>query len=563
MSIYTKHYNARRTPQTQQIPGRADQVENSAGGYVFQVDEWVRLERFLILGSEKGTYYATEKKLTLENARHVEALIRKDGGRVVQTVVEIAEKRRAPKADPSIFVLAMASVFGDEATRKAAYDAMPKVLGTFTMLAQFLNARKALGANPVGGKGIRRGIKNWYKNLGNPDLHRVGLQMVKYRNREGWSHRDVLRLAHITPDTSSESNLYAWAVGKDFEWNKLPKIVRGFELARTAETPRDTIRLIEKYNLPHEAVRKEHLSDPQVWEALIPGMPINALVRNLAHLTEKGVIAPGREMTHVVVDKLTDPEAVRKSRIHPFSVLLALMQYQSGYQNIRDSRGWIVKTSWWRPVTAVVDALDELYYLAAGNVTPTNKRIMLTLDLSNSMNQTIIGTDITARQGSAAMAMITANTEPRALITGFTAGGDNPTRFHRKSREGLSLAISELRISKRQRLDDIVNYIESVRVTGGFGGTDCSLPMQYALQREIPVDAFVVYTDSETWAGRIHPVQALREYRQKMGLDAKLIVVGMVSNGFTIADPSDRGMLDVVGFDSAAPNIISDFIMQD
>jgi 60 kDa SS-A/Ro ribonucleoprotein len=37
-------------------------------------------------------------------------------------------------------------------------------------------------------------------------------------------------------------------------------------------------------------------------------------------------------------------------------------------------------------------------------------------------------------------------------------------------------------------------------------------------------------------------------------------VVGMVSNGFSIADPSDGGMLDVVGFDAAAPAVIADFI---
>ncbi len=93
-----------------------------------------------------------------------------------------------------------------------------------------------------------------------------------------------------------------------------------------------------------------------------------------------------------------------------------------------------------------------------------------------------------------------------------------------------------------------------------FGGTDCALPMLYALERGLKVDAFVVYTDSETWAGNIHPVQALREYRKKTGIAAKLVVVGMVSNGFSIADPNDGGMLDVVGFDAAAPALIADFI---
>ena len=73
------------------------------------------------------------------------------------------------------------------------------------------------------------------------------------------------------------------------------------------------------------------------------------------------------------------------------------------------------------------------------------------------------------------------------------------------------------------------------------------------------MDTFVIYTDSETWAGDVHPAQALREYRAWSGIDARLVVVGMVSNGFSIADPADPGMLDVVGFDTATPQLISDF----
>ena len=87
---------------------------------------------------------------------------------------------------------------------------------------------------------------------------------------------------------------------------------------------------------------------------------------------------------------------------------------------------------------------------------------------------------------------------------------------------------------------------------------DCALPMLYALERKLPVDVFAVYTDSETWHGSVHPFQPLQMYRQRTGVPAKLVVVGMVSNGFTIADPSDAGMLDVVGFDTSAPAVMAD-----
>jgi 60 kDa SS-A/Ro ribonucleoprotein len=44
-----------------------------------------------------------------------------------------------------------------------------------------------------------------------------------------------------------------------------------------------------------------------------------------------------------------------------------------------------------------------------------------------------------------------------------------------------------------------------------------------------------------------------------MGIPAKLIVVGMTVNNFSIADPSDAGMMDVVGFDTATPQLMADF----
>ena len=83
--------------------------------------------------------------------------------------------------------------------------------------------------------------------------------------------------------------------------------------------------------------------------------------------------------------------------------------------------------------------------------------------------------------------------------------------------------------------------------------------MQWALETKSEVDTFVVATDNETWSGRIHPYQALREYREKMGIDARLAVIAMTPTEFTIADPLDPGSMDVSGFDSSTPNLLSDF----
>lgn len=147
------------------------------------------------------------------------------------------------------------------------------------------------------------------------------------------------------------------------------------------------------------------------------------------------------------------------------------------------------------------------------------------------------------------MAMVTLHAEPDSAVVGFTSGSS------RSQLSGYGTAITPLGLSAGQRLDDVVRSISNIP----FGGTDCSLPMQWATTNRLAVDTFVIYTDSETWAGSMHPVQALRQYRQASGISARLVVCGMASNGFSIADPSDAGMLDVVGFDTATPQLISDF----
>ena len=58
------------TPQSEALPNKK-QVKNSAGGFVFAVTPWTRLERFLILGTEGGSYYATERDLTKTNIEGV------------------------------------------------------------------------------------------------------------------------------------------------------------------------------------------------------------------------------------------------------------------------------------------------------------------------------------------------------------------------------------------------------------------------------------------------------------------------------------------------------------
>ena len=538
-------FSTKKTPQSEPIPG-AGHAPNSAGGYAWPVDDWTRLDRFLVLGSEGGSYYASERKLTLENAQAVIRCLQADGARAVARIVEISESGRAPKADPAIFALALATTERASAdARKAALDALPRVCRTGTHLFHFAGYVDGLRG---WGRGLRRAVTEWY---GMP-AEKLAYQAVKYQSRDGWSHRDLLRLSHAkVPADSAHQLVYEWIVKGWESASEAPhpvpelRLVWAFERAKRAETRAEVVRLIREHRLPREAVPTQWLTEAEVWEAVLEEMPMTALSRSLATMTRVGLIAPNSAGTRRVVEQLGDGDRLLKARVHPIAVLAALKTYAQGH----GERG----KNTWTPGQPVVDALDAAFYASFGSVRRTGKRWLLALDVSGSMDcGTVAGVPgLTPRVASAAMALITAATEQAHTFVGFTAGrGGFGGQWG-----GGDPGVTEIPISPRKRLDSIVKQVAALPM----GGTDCALPMLWAMKRKVEADVFVIYTDSETWAGAIHPAQALRQYRERMGIPAKLVVVGMVSNGFSIADPEDGGMLDVVGFDTAAPNLVSDF----
>jgi 60 kDa SS-A/Ro ribonucleoprotein len=550
VKTYTK-FSTRKTSQSEKIPG-STQVPNSAGGFAWELDKWGRLDRFLVIGTESGTYYINEQTLTKENANVVIECLQEDGIRVVNRIVEISEAGRAAKNDPAIFALAMSISLGDEATRKLAATSLSKVCRIGTHLfhfAQFVEQFRGWG------RLLKGAVAGWYENQ---EASNLAYQVVKYRQRDGWSHRDLLRLSHPS-NLSPNSEIFDWVAGKNDDARGSGavasfNIIRGYEDAQVITEPEGWVNVIKEFNLPREALPTEALKSKEVWGALLEKMPMTAMIRNLGNMSKVGLLTPMSSAATRVIQQLNNQEAITKARVHPIQILAAMLTYESGH----GARG----SGEWEVVTPVVDALDGAFYKSFGNVVPSNKRTMLALDVSGSMSYADVMNipGLTAMKGAAAMSLITAATEPNYMTTAFASAGGSRVYsgmhvgYHGNS-SNIDDGMRKISISPRMRLDSVIKEISNLP----FGGTDCALPMLYALKHNIDIDTFITYTDSETWAGSIHPTQALKQYREKTGINAKLIVVGMTSNGFTIADPADAGMLDVVGFDTATPQLISNF----
>lgn len=540
-------------------------VQNNAGGMTFKVNDWDRLDRFLILGTESNTYYQSGSDLARDNAKHVISLLRKSPRKVIKRVVEISQAGRAPKNEYALFVLALAASDNSAETRKHALDALPQVARTGTHLFNFVSYAEQFRG---WGRAMRRAVGDWYSDR-SPD--ELAYQVVKYQSRNGWSNRDLLRLAHPTAKNDEFDAVFRWVTSgldglkavpqvttppdrghitnqrvtrnrKDVT-GYLPKIIEAFEEAKTAGENR-IIQLILDHNLPREAVPTQHLTSPKVWEALLQKMPMTAMIRNLATMTRVGLLTPGSVASDLVTQRLADQNYLVRSKIHPLNVLMALKTYEAG----RGVRG----SNTWTPTGEVVDALDAAFYLTFGNVTPTGKKTLLALDVSGSMSAQVNGmVGMTARDVSVAMALVTASVEPEFQLVGFTQGG-----WSQNQRNSFySDSIRELNIDTKKTLSQNIKALSNLP----FSGTNCSLPFMWATAMNHEFENFSVYTDNETYASGDVPSEALRKYRAHSGLPAKLAVFGVTATQFTIADPNDSGMMDFVGFDSAAPELAQQF----
>jgi 60 kDa SS-A/Ro ribonucleoprotein len=429
--------------------------------------------------------------------------------------------------------------FGND--KAYAREAVNKVVRTGTHLFEFTNYLNDLGG---WGRAKRKAVASWYESKTPESL---AYQAIKYRQREGFTHRDVFRLSHpVGVDQAVGNFILGKSTGK-FSDESVGKvaILDSFQAMQRAGSVQDVLTVLdESKGLPWETIPTEFLKDVRVWKQLFENGQLRgqALVRNITRLARLDAFKD-LDFAARYAKALTDEEMIAKTRLHPINFLNAAVVYNTGQV---DRRGY-GRTKDWTASSVIKDALDEGFHLAFKTVEPANKRTLLAVDVSGSMSSPALGLDLSCAQVSGAMAMTIARTEPAYEIRGFTSAGGG--YWSRDSK------LTDLGITGKTSLAQAMKNVQK----SNFGGTDCALPVVWALENKIEIDTFVVITDNETWAGNIKPTQALKQYRDRMGIDARLAVLGVASTGFTIADPNDRGQMDFVGFDSAAPRVLADF----
>ena len=558
-----------RTRADEAIPGReAEMAVNAAGGVSFKTDDFDRLNRFLVLGVEGDTYYVDQRTLATQNVKCLDRCLKADGKRVVDMAVDASY--RSFKLDACVYVLARAAAADDTEVRQYALACLPRVARTLSTLYKFAEFVSDLRG---WGRSLRRAFANW---LIDTPLDKLAYQSWKYKGRNGWTAQDIMRKAHPVTDDMVRAEVFTYMAKprNRADWNplltrsvvermnadvytlkgkvrKVHPALRQIEAAEellhiegnTSKDVARAVKLITEHRLTHEAVPTNLRKQPEVWEALLEDMPVTAMVRNLGAMTANGLLTPMSASQGKVVALLENDEAISNSRAHPMQFLIAAKQYSVG-RGLRGSLSWT-------PNQKVLDALDGAFYGSFGNVPVTGGRILVAVDTSGSMSGCYSG-GVMGIEGwsplmaSAAFALVTLSVEPNSHLIGFDED------YH------------DMRVTSRSRIDTVLRTLSKHRG----GGTNTALPVKYAADNKLDVDAIVSYTDNETWCdyhygwGRRRTGKVTEEfaaYKDKYG-PTRFLNLAMAASGTTDADKKQEGMFELVGMDANTPRVISEYV---
>jgi 60 kDa SS-A/Ro ribonucleoprotein len=232
-----------------------------------------------------------------------------------------------------------------------------------------------------------------------------------------------------------------------------------------------------------------------------------------------------------VLESKLSKENLAHARVHPIVLASAFKVYSMG-GNLGKSK------LTWAPINRVLDILDKAIENAFDALPSSRKVFLHALDLSGSMNGIqVANLWLDAVETESIMALATIRSSVNYEVFGFD------TRI--RPIEGLNKRTSFSDVLRRRHVD------------GFGGGTNCSLPIENALQNKIYADVIICYTDNESWVGK-HIPEMVKKYRETVNKNVKVIFVTLAAYGdnISLVDPSDKNCYDIAGFSSDTVKLI-------
>jgi len=491
-------------------------AENAAGGTAYARENREALATYALTGTFSDGFYATAE---VQLDKFLIAAEKVDDNFLAGLAV-YARQHGYMKDMPAALLAILAARQSPyvESVFKIVIDDM-RMLRTFVqILRSGETGRKSFGRR------IKRLIQNWLTAKRDDALFRASVGNTP-------SVADIIKMVHPKAVNAQRNALYAYLLDREHNAEALPQLVRDYEAFKA--DPK-----IDVPDVPFRMLTQLPLTKKQ-WADIGRNMPWTALRMNLATLGRHEAFSV-QGFTDYVVEALCDSEAIKRAKVFPYQLLAA-------YVMTRDDRSVPEK---------VTEALQDAMEIAIENVPNLNMRIAVCPDVSGSMNSPVTG-----RRGSATSKIRCVHVA--GLISGI---------LMRKARESILLpfeiGLRNLRLNPR---DSVMTIAKEIGRIGG-GGTNVAAPLQYLNKAKEIVDAVVIISDLESWAGHAYYGRGFRKGTPAMKEwlmlrnrcpNARMILIDIQAYDETTQAETSRkdGILNVAGFSDAVIEVACDFLM--
>ena len=487
---------------------KADAV-NEAGGRAYKLSPKAALAQYAVTVCLNNTFYAdaeTQLAKVIELSRQVDAVF-------IAQLALYARERGHMKDMPALLCAVLA--VKDVAMLKAVF---PRVIDNGRMLRNFVQmirsgavGRKSLGTAP------KRLINEWLEA-------RSDEAVFKDSVGQSPSLADVVKMIHPKPKTEARAALYGYFIGRDFNADALPALVRQFEQFKAGES-------LDVPKVPFQMLTSLPLGTKD-WTEIARNAPWQMTRMNLNTFARHGVFEQAG-LAELIANRLRDEEAVKKARVFPY-------QLMSAFTNTDEKI----------PAT-VRDALQDAMEIAIGNVPKLTGKVYILPDVSGSMHSPATGyrkgatSKVRCIDVAALVAAAIVRRNPRAEVIPFS---DNVVQVSLNSRDSV--------MTNAEKLASLPS-----------GGTNCSAPLRELNRRKATGDLVIYVSDNESWVdGGTRGYLAERatatteqwaQFRQR-NRQARLVCIDIQPNATTQAQER-TDILNIGGFSDQVFDVIAEF----
>ena len=418
---------------------------NLAGGVAYQLSPKAALAQLAATGCLNHTFYASaEDQLT-----HILELTQDLPADFIAKTALFARKQGHMKDMPALLLAVLAQK--DVAMCAQVFGA---VIDNGKMLRNFVQimrsgavGRQSLGTRP------KKLVQNWLLNASEA-------QLLSASVGNNPSLADVVKMVHPKPTEVWRAAWFAWLIGREYNFADLPALTQEFERFKG-----NTGRMVP--NVPFQLLTALDLNKAS-WRQIAEQGSWQMVRQNLNTFMRHGVLVAGKnnKEANMLASKLADKATIAKARVLPYQIMTTLQAVNTGMPKV------------------ITEALESALETSLANVPRLEGNVFVCMDVSGSMTAPVSGycegaTSVTTCLDVAALiaaAVVARN--PHATVLPF----DDMVRLNHK-------------VSAH---NTVMQNARSLQQMLG-GATDCSRPLSYINDKNLPVDLVVFVSDNQSW----------------------------------------------------------------